>query len=119
MEEWYRQPIFDTLRSNEARFERLLKRCCANEPQGLARSLRLMGTGAQPSLWDDLSAIRSRLLVLAGFLDAKYMSIGEEIAASCRSATFSVVDDAGHNAHLENGAEFVRQLRQFFAINRS
>jgi 2-succinyl-6-hydroxy-2,4-cyclohexadiene-1-carboxylate synthase len=113
VDEWYGQPIFASLRRDEARFRMLLHRRYANDPHGLARSLRLMGAGTQPSLWEKLGTIQSRLLVMAGFLDAKYVSIGEEIADTCRSAVFSVIDGAGHNAHFENRSEFVRQVRQF------
>jgi len=111
--EWYRQPIFASVRRDEARFQMLLQRRHTNDPHELARSLRLMGTGTQPSLWADLTAVQAWMLVLAGIHDDKYVTISEEIAAMCRSAIFSVIDDAGHNAHFENRAEFVRQVRQF------
>ena len=55
LEDWYRQPLFHSIRRNEARFGALVERRRRNEVTGLARSLRFMGTGSQPSLWSQVA----------------------------------------------------------------
>src|SRR5262249_26017949 len=46
-----------------------------NNAHGLANSLRGMGTGAQPSLWDKLPDLTMPCLVIAGELDTKFVDI--------------------------------------------
>ncbi|MFW6070707.1 MAG: 2-succinyl-6-hydroxy-2,4-cyclohexadiene-1-carboxylate synthase, partial [bacterium] len=52
-----------------------------NRPDGLARSLRRMGTGVQPSLWERLPDLTLPTLLVAGDLDHKFVGIARQMAA--------------------------------------
>ena len=67
--EWYSQPLFKSLKRDKQSFEKLFYRRLNNDPSGLARSLRYMGTGTQPPLWERLLEIRSPSLLIAGEQD--------------------------------------------------
>lgn len=111
---WYGQPLFDSLRAH-ADFEQMLASRLSNDPQALARSLRGMGTGSQPSLWPPLSTICTPLLLVVGSLDAKFIAINRTMAALCDSAHLEIVQGCGHNVHVENPAVFAQTVSQFLA----
>ena len=47
----------------------------ANNPKGLANSLRGMGTGAQPSWWNELQNLKMPVLLMNGEHDEKFFRI--------------------------------------------
>lgn len=108
--EWERLPLFatqanlpiDVLTLQQA--QRL-----QNSARGLADSLRGMGTGSQPSLWDDLPAVSGPALLIAGELDEKFVAINRRMAAAMPDAEFCLVANSGHAVHLEQ-PEIFRQL---------
>jgi 2-succinyl-6-hydroxy-2,4-cyclohexadiene-1-carboxylate synthase len=113
LESWYRQPLFESLKRDRARFDRLLERRRSNNPIELAKSLKGMSTGVQPSLWGSLPQLKMPLLVMSGELDPKYRQLGAEMSRLCQKAILTIVADAGHNAHAERPAEYAQQLGQF------
>ena len=72
-----------------------------NQPAGLARALRGLGTGALPSLWDRLSELKMAVTIVVGERDRKFRAIAGEMAAGLLSAEVIVVPGAGHAVHLE------------------
>ncbi|MFO7681176.1 MAG: 2-succinyl-6-hydroxy-2,4-cyclohexadiene-1-carboxylate synthase [Chloroflexota bacterium] len=84
-----------------------------NNPTGLANSLRGMGAGAQPSLWQTLPEITMPVLVLTGELDHKFCSIGEEMALLLPQAKHITVSGAGHTIHLEKPAQYSQIVVSF------
>jgi 2-succinyl-6-hydroxy-2,4-cyclohexadiene-1-carboxylate synthase len=72
-----------------------------NEPAGLAASLRGVGTGAMPSLWDRLPTLTIPVTLVVGERDAKFRRIAEQMAAAIADATVHVVSGAGHAVQLE------------------
>ncbi len=73
-----------------------------NDPLGLANSLRGMGSGAQPSLWEELPALNLPAQLIVGQLDRKFLRINREMTAAIPRAAMKVVPNAGHRVHLEN-----------------
>jgi 2-succinyl-6-hydroxy-2,4-cyclohexadiene-1-carboxylate synthase len=110
--EWYEQPLFRSLKQHP-NFEQIVKQRLQNCSSELAKSLRYLGIGEQPSLWDKLIAHQHPLLLLVGERDRKFISINEEMASLCRMAQLEIVPDAGHNIHLENPEKFVTQIQKF------
>lgn len=111
--EWFAQPLFASMSTQPARLERLIARRMDNDPKGLALSLKNMGTGAQPSLWNELSKIESSLLLIAGEKDSKFCGVGREMVKRCPGATLEIVPDAGHNVHFERPREYAELVREF------
>ena len=96
LDAWYAHPIFGSLRTHPA-FGRLLQARLKNDPRMLATSLRLMGTGVQPSLWGELSGMKMPLLVLAGERDEKFRVIADRMAKQCPTARMGVIPGCGHS----------------------
>ena len=83
-----------------------------NTTAGLASSLRVAGTGAEPDVWAAVARIGQPVLVLAGAGDTKFVAIGRRLAAAVgANARFETVPDAGHAAHLEQPAAFLAIVR--------
>lgn len=114
---WYRQPLFHHMPPGD-RLHALLARRERNTPEGLARSLRLMGTGAQPSLWDRLDNCTRPILFMAGVLDEKYSRLAAEMEQRCPNGKAVLVENAGHNVHFEQPDSYAELLRLFLAQNR-
>jgi 2-succinyl-6-hydroxy-2,4-cyclohexadiene-1-carboxylate synthase len=72
-----------------------------NQPAGLARALRGLGTGALPSLWDRLAEIRASVTLIAGERDQKFSEIAARMAARLGDAGVIVVPGVGHAVHVE------------------
>jgi 2-succinyl-6-hydroxy-2,4-cyclohexadiene-1-carboxylate synthase len=72
-----------------------------NDPAGLARALRGLGTGVLPSLWGRLGELRVPVTLVVGERDEKFRAIAAEMARRLPQATTIVVPGAGHAVHLE------------------
>lgn len=84
-----------------------------NDPAGLARSLRDMGTGVQPSLWDALPELALPVHLIVGAEDDKFLGIAQEMTALLPDARFVRVADAGHTVHLEQPRYYTRTVAAF------
>jgi len=110
---WYRQPLFETLTRNRDRFVRVLERRRQNDPFELARSMRGMGTGVQPSLWSEVEKLEVPVLAIAGELDEKYRKTMGDMVRLCKRGQSRVISDAGHNVHCETPESYARVLKEF------
>lgn len=110
---WYHNPLFESLRSHP-QFSTMYNRRLQNSPPLLAKSLRYLGTGVQPSLWEDLPSLQTPLLLLVGEKDPKFCQINQKIAQLCPVAQLQVIKNCGHNIHLENQDAWVATVQQFF-----
>lgn len=111
---WQSIPLF----ASQARLPadvraRLRAQRLANSQQGLANSLRGMGAGEEPPVFDRLREIAAPALVVAGAADAKYRRLAERTAAALPNARLAVIADAGHAVHLEQPRAFTRAVRRF------
>ncbi len=99
--DWYGQPLFASLARNEDLLQKIVEARLRNDPQELARSLRGLGTGCQPSLWEELPGLRGPALVSAGELDAKYVGVARRMAEASSRIRAVVFQGVGHNIHAE------------------
>jgi 2-succinyl-6-hydroxy-2,4-cyclohexadiene-1-carboxylate synthase len=113
LRDWYRQPLFAPLAREEGLFRQTIEARRRNDPSELARSLRGMGTGSQPSLWEDLEVLTVSTLAVAGELDGKYAGISSRMASISPKVEPMVVPGVGHNAHDEAPAQYVALLGRF------
>jgi 2-succinyl-6-hydroxy-2,4-cyclohexadiene-1-carboxylate synthase len=111
--DWYRQPLFASLARCEGLVERAVEERRRNYPAELARSLRGMGAGNQPSLWGELSRLQAPVLAVAGALDEKYAMIADRMASFNPKIRLAVIPGVGHNIHLESPSAFIALLRRF------
>ncbi|WP_375512575.1 2-succinyl-6-hydroxy-2,4-cyclohexadiene-1-carboxylate synthase [uncultured Nostoc sp.] len=108
---WYNQPIFGYIK-NHPKYECMIESRLQNNPHELDKSLRFMGTGYQPSLWEKLQVNKIPLLLLVGEYDKKFISINTEMA-KFEFAELKIISNAGHNIHFENTLAFVENIKYF------
>lgn len=110
-EYWSKLPLFAS-QSPELR-ERLRLQRLSNNPTGLANSLRGMGTGVQPSLWDRLGEWSHPALLLCGEHDAKFRAINVEMHNLLPHSTLQIFSGAGHTVHAEQPAAYNQAILNF------
>jgi len=96
---WEQVPLFQ--HQSEKVREDLRAVRLSQSATGLANSLRWMGTGAQPSLWERLPELSMPVDLIVGALDAKFVAINRQMAARIPTCQLQVVDAAGHSVHQE------------------
>jgi 2-succinyl-6-hydroxy-2,4-cyclohexadiene-1-carboxylate synthase len=111
--DWYRQPLFMPLARNEGLLRRTIEARRRNDPSELARSLRGMGTGSQPSLWGKLEGLAVPALSVTGELDGKYAEISSRMASISPKVEPVVMPGVGHNAQAEAPTEYAALLGRF------
>ncbi|MEB3343082.1 2-succinyl-6-hydroxy-2,4-cyclohexadiene-1-carboxylate synthase [Okeania sp.] len=110
---WYSQPLFASLRQDN-NFENVIKKRLENNQLELAKSLRSLGIGNQPSLWNKLSNHQIPTLLIVGEYDDKFQVINTEMAKLCRVAQVKIIPESGHNIHWENPREWVESIIIFW-----
>lgn len=116
VEHWESLPLFASQRAlPEAVRMTLHKQRLRNRADGLANSLRGVGTGAQPPLYDRLPELTIPVLLLAGELDAKYGAIARSMALRLPRAELRIIAGAGHTVHLERPEQFDKAVLDFCA----
>ena len=112
--QWYANPLFKsfTLHPN---YQQAIARRLRNDPYKLAKSLRYMSLGMQPSLWN-LSEIQVPILSIVGEQDPKFIAINQKVVELCPLANLTVVKDSGHNVHFEQPEKFAQSIAHFKAI---
>lgn len=113
LRDWYRQPLFAPLARDEALLRRTIELRRLNDPAELARSLRGMGTGSQPSLWGELEGLSAPALAVAGGLDEKYVRVSSRMARLSPCIESAVISEAGHTVHAEAPEAYISLLARF------
>lgn len=81
--------------------------------EGLATSLRFMGTGSQPSLWHKLDQLTKPVLLITGELDHKFVAINEQMHSCFINSTYMITEKSGHAIHVENPVKFGKLVTAF------
>ena len=114
---WESIPLFASQSALPAQVRTLHRqRRLRNNPRGLANSLRGMGSGAQPSLWQRLPALHMPVLHIAGLLDEKFCAIQRQMDACMVDSTLKIVAGAGHTVHLERPDAFLEHVGEFLSL---
>jgi len=113
---WYSQPLFEGLAEHK-NFNQLLRTRLKNAPKALAQSLRILGTGNQPSLWGELCQCKIQILLLAGEKDKKYQLIAEEMRQSSGLIQTKIIEKCSHNIHFQAPERFANYMFEFFTKN--
>ncbi len=114
LEAWAQRPIIRSqTRIPAAISEGLRRRRLEQDPRGWAASLRGMGTGSMPSLWDRLGDLDCPVLLLTGEEDAKFGDLAETMIQHLPDARHERIAGAGHCAHLEQAEATARAIEGF------
>jgi 2-succinyl-6-hydroxy-2,4-cyclohexadiene-1-carboxylate synthase len=113
---WESLPLWDSQKNLAPEVRQQLRdQRLKNNPIGLANSLRGMGTGAQPSLWDKLPELNIPVLLIAGELDTKFVAIAQEMHSLLPNSRLVIVPNAGHTVHLEQPELYTQAITAFLA----
>ena len=113
LSKWYSQSLFSGLADNE-NFNQLLQRREESDPKALAQSLRLLGTGKQPSLWQEISRSKIPILLIIGGEDIKFQSIANDMKKLNQFMQIQVIEKCSHNVHSQKPKEFANRIFKFF-----
>jgi 2-succinyl-6-hydroxy-2,4-cyclohexadiene-1-carboxylate synthase len=112
LNKWYDQPLFASIKQ-KPNFDKMIELRLQNCPQELAKVLRHLSTGLQPSLWEKLESNLIPLLLLVGELDPKFIGINRKMASLGQVTQLEMVSNCSHNIHLEDVNSFVTKIRNF------
>lgn len=114
VDEWLAQPLFESQRRLGSDFLAVERRARqGNDARELAASLRALGPGAQPPLFESLPGLRVPVLLVAGALDRRFVAHAHDLARRLPQAEVCEIADAGHAVHLEQPGAFLRAARDF------
>lgn len=114
VDKWEKIPLFKSQdRLDSTVKEAIRNQRLANNPIGLANSLKGMGTGAQSSYWSQISKLSIDTLLITGELDRKFDQIAEEMVKSNKKMRHLNVNDAGHAIHVEKPEIFGTIVMEF------
>lgn len=115
---WGELALFQSLKRLPSDQQALLhQQRLQNNPTGLAASLRGMGTGVQPSLWEQLPNLPMPTLCLAGEGDSKFVAIATQMSQTIPNARLQIIPQAGHLIHLEQPDLFHQAILNFYHAN--
>ena len=111
---WQQIPMWSSQTSLSAETrQRLREQRLANNPIGLANSLRGMGAGADAPVMSQVGSVALNTLLIAGSLDSRYAEIAAKMAAEMPRSDLNVVEEAGHAVHLEKPDQFATAVSDF------
>lgn len=115
---WEQVPLFESQKhlSAEKRQEIRASRL-ENKQEGLAESLRYMGTGIQTSYWEHLKTLHIPVLLLTGEWDRKFINIANEMEKLLPNAVHQNILQAGHAIQVEQPEKFDTMVREFLNKN--
>ena len=113
VEFWTNIPLFATQKKlpNEVQ-ARIRQERLQQSTEGLANSLRYLGTGKQPSWWQTLEKWNRPVCLIVGELDEKFVHINELMQKKLPQASFHLVKNAGHTIHVEQPKAFMQIVEQ-------
>ncbi|PSL31131.1 2-succinyl-6-hydroxy-2,4-cyclohexadiene-1-carboxylate synthase [Planomicrobium soli] len=113
---WENIPLFGSQNKLQAPVKQALRQeRLGQNPDGLANSLRGMGTGSQISYWEALEGLQIPVLLVVGSLDLKFEGIGKAMLALIPDARLEIVE-AGHAIHVEKPLEFATMVEEYLTL---
>lgn len=115
---WEEIPLFRTHKNLPESIQKgIRKERLSQSSRGLANSLRWMGTGVQPSWWNQLSKLTCPILLIVGSLDKKFVKINKQMKNCLQNACLKTINHAGHTVHIEQPTKFNDQVGTFIQAN--
>jgi 2-succinyl-6-hydroxy-2,4-cyclohexadiene-1-carboxylate synthase len=112
---WWKKDLFAGLSKNlsPADYAALRARRLRNSPAALAATLRNLGTGTVPSVWNALPHLHLPVLCIVGEHDTKFRDIATRMLALLPNARLAIIPRTCHLPHLEAPAETAAALTAF------
>lgn len=114
LDQWYQQPIFGALASDDARRSALVhERAKTLDPSSIARVFGECSPGLVPPQWDTLKELTCPILFVVGEHDARYRAVAQDIANACPHVSVATIPNAGHNTHRDAPEAFSGEVARF------
>jgi 2-succinyl-6-hydroxy-2,4-cyclohexadiene-1-carboxylate synthase len=107
VEYWGHIPLFESQKKLPSLIrQRIKEQRKQNSIKGLTNSLIGMGTGSQPSYWENLNEYSGEVLLLTGSMDKKFVIIAEKMSKCLKNCQWVNIDGCGHALHVEQPKKF-------------
>ncbi|WP_283392980.1 2-succinyl-6-hydroxy-2,4-cyclohexadiene-1-carboxylate synthase [Photobacterium phosphoreum] len=106
LQDWYQQPVFASLTVDQR--QALVAKRSDNLGSGIAKMMLATSLAKQPQLLPQLQQLSIPIHYLCGEHDSKFC----QLASAC-GLNITVIDNAGHNIHIEQPAAFTTALLSF------
>ncbi len=114
LDKWYEQAIFYKLKAHPD-YDKMIDIRLQNNPILLAEALKKLSIGVQQNYRDNLiKNTKIHILFLAGENDIKYKNITYKLKSDF--ITIKIIENSGHNIHLENKEIFLKHIKQFLNL---
>ncbi|WP_226035850.1 2-succinyl-6-hydroxy-2,4-cyclohexadiene-1-carboxylate synthase [Aquibacillus saliphilus] len=111
---WEKIPLFASQHSLPNYVRKRIREERTNQTsQGLAASLRGMGTGRQPSWWQKLPTLPIPVLLVVGELDEKFVEIARLMNDYLKYSDLRIISNTGHAVHVEQTRIFGTIVNEF------
>lgn len=111
---WEGIPLFSTMRHLPLKIrETIRSQRLSSNPVGLSGSLKGMGTGVQPSFWENLDKLQLPVLLVTGELDQKFCNLAKEMKKRLQNSSWIIIPKSGHANHVEEREKFVTIVSEF------
>ena len=115
LEHWYSAGLWASLAKHPEKRDALIRERSMGDPAALAKAVADLSPGRMASLWSQIPHLRLPVLLLAGALDEKYTGVTRRAGALIPQSKTVIVEQAGHNIHLEQPERFVSELNAFLS----
>jgi len=113
VEFWEELALFETQKKLLPEIQDAIRRERLNQSvTGLANSLLAIGTGSQPSYWNQLQYIERPVFLLTGEKDKKFVNIAREMEKCIPEVVHTTISNAGHAIHVEKSSLFATMVRK-------
>lgn len=114
VEHWLNKELFDSLKKlHEEKLNKIKNEKRKNKKIGLINSLLGFGTGSMPCLYDELKSLTVSTLLITGEFDRKFTDINKKMVKELPNAKHSIINNAGHNTHIEEPKDFINAVNEF------
>lgn len=112
VDKWEAIPLFASQRNLPIEIQQAVRKERLNQREiGLANSLRGMGTGVMPPLWERLNELQMPVTLITGSLDTKFITLAQQMEEKIPNVKNITVLNVGHAIHVENPAEFATIIK--------
>jgi len=111
LNEWYGQPVFDSIRAKKDIFESLLKRRQKQRVRALSQILKGLSLAKQDSFLSNFPNFPPTLF-LCGKKDIKYQKLYSKLLYYGDHIQVEEIEEVGHAPHLENKKLFTEVLQK-------
>lgn len=109
---WLDLPMFGSLKE-KFDIDYIKNERIKNNVVGLSNSLAGFSTGLMSCYWDELKYIEFPILLITGKEDKKFTSINRRMTELIQDVRHNIIEDAGHNTHLEKPELFTKFVVDF------